>query len=247
MTYKDIPPDVLASITAAAKEWWEDDPEELASVIEKEVDCYRRFRSYDFGEAAQHKAQIVKYSDDVDVWGGWEECLDTLVAEVEAYSALRSMEVQDVPEAFVKQCRSDAMAQCPESFVDQLDHVENEIGRFQYIADVRQRVEPVRQLVIEIERAIGNRCYNSKIQNYGAGGVWEGEGRSFRYPLSIIDGEHENKKHWTVPGDIPAEELITGLYKFGANELGVVRAIFDIIELIEDRYGVDLRDVKRKK
>lgn len=245
MNVKDIPSDVLDAIMAAAKEWWEDDPEQLAVVIDEEIDCYRRFHSFDFGDAAAHKVQIIKYANDVEVWGNWEDCLATLAAEVEACIALQSSDTQDVSEKFVEQCRVTAADLHPESFVDQLNHVENEIGRVRYIADVREKVEPVRLLVTEIERVLGSRCYNSKIQNYGAGGVWEGEGRSFRYPLSTIDDESRSRKHWTVPEAIPAEELITGLYKFGANELGVVRAIFDIIELIEKRYGVDLRDVKR--
>jgi len=39
---------------------------------------------------------------------------------------------------------------------------------------------------------IGSECYIANIQNYSAWGVWEGEGRSFRYPVTYIrDGQEE--------------------------------------------------------
>jgi hypothetical protein len=39
-------------------------------------------------------------------------------------------------------------------------------------------------LLVELERIIGNETYNGNIQNWGPGGEYYGEGREFRYPLS---------------------------------------------------------------
>jgi hypothetical protein len=50
-----------------------------------------------------------------------------------------------------------------------------------------------------------------------------------------------------VHADVPDEELITGYYKVGTNELSIVRAMIDIVRLIECEYGVDLSDRNRRR
>mgnify|MGYP003143755807 CR=1 FL=1 len=237
-----IPKDVLAAIREAANELWEDDAEQVAATVDEEIGSYIRFQSYDFAEAAPHRESIRKYAGDVDLWGSWEECWAVLEAEVDAHKGLKEVGGDDLAEGFIERCKAEAAAQYSESFVDQLAYVEAEISRVQNVGAIRARVGPVRHLVADIEQIIGGHCYNAKIQNYGPGGVWEGEGRSFRYPLTTIDAENEPRKCWKVPSDMPAEQLITGHYKVGSNELSVVRAVLDAIELIERRYGVDLGD-----
>ena len=51
----------------------------------------------------------------------------------------------------------------------------------------------LREVLQFVSRVLtGNKCYNAKIQNYGAWDVWEGEGRSFRFPVTDIrDGQEE--------------------------------------------------------
>jgi hypothetical protein len=44
-------------------------------------------------------------------------------------------------------------------------------------------------LIADLEYLVGNNCYNPKIQNYGAHGIYEGEGRSIRYPLTTLNEE----------------------------------------------------------
>jgi len=43
-----------------------------------------------------------------------------------------------------------------------------------------------KQLMIELERIIGNEVYNAKIQNWGPGGVFEGEGARTGASRSVI-------------------------------------------------------------
>lgn len=88
-----------------------------------------------------------------------------------------------------------------------------------------------------MESIIGNSCYNGNIQNYGAWGEWEGEGRWFRYPIKFErDG---NSKHYSCRG-IPAENLKTGYYAFGANRLAIIAALTEVIEVLENKYGLKL-------
>lgn len=44
--------------------------------------------------------------------------------------------------------------------------------------------EKRKRLLIELAKIVGNEFYNGSIQNWGPGGVFEGEGRSFRYKLT---------------------------------------------------------------
>jgi hypothetical protein len=49
--------------------------------------------------------------------------------------------------------------------------------------------EKRKRLLIALEKIVGNEFYNANIQKYGPGGVFEGEGREYRYPISFIDRE----------------------------------------------------------
>ena len=47
--------------------------------------------------------------------------------------------------------------------------------------------EERKRLLIELEDIIGHQFYKAKIQNQGPGGVFEGEGRAVRYPVTLCD------------------------------------------------------------
>ncbi|MBN9276788.1 MAG: hypothetical protein J0I57_04050 [Hyphomicrobium sp.] len=95
-------------------------------------------------------------------------------------------------------------------------------------------------LLAELEYLVGNNCYNGNIQNWGAGGVYEGEGRHFRYPLTVVDGEGQRKKnsYKASPGD--PDELMTGYYAFGANRLHIIEALDEVLRYLEGHCGLKL-------
>lgn len=92
------------------------------------------------------------------------------------------------------------------------------------------------KLLAELEAIIGHETYNANIQNWGAGGAFLGEGRAFRYPLSYISDGEKTKGHEYF-GDIPPEVLMTGHYRFGANQLSVMRALDEVVRRLEEKYG----------
>jgi hypothetical protein len=100
--------------------------------------------------------------------------------------------------------------------------------------------EKRKHLLIELEEIVGNEFYNAKIQNWGPGGVFEGEGRSFRYPLILRDNEGRMVKTWHLNDTLPAGTIITGMYKFGQNELSIMRALDRVVTHLERKYGLDL-------
>jgi hypothetical protein len=99
-----------------------------------------------------------------------------------------------------------------------------------------------KRLLIELEDIIGHEFYNAKIQNWGPGGVFEGEGRALRYPVIFRDKNGNTIKTKHVDAALPAETVITGMYKFGQNELSIMRALDLVLTHLERKY--DQRSAK---
>lgn len=97
-----------------------------------------------------------------------------------------------------------------------------------------------RKLLIALESIIGNEFYNPSIQNYGPGGIREPDGRALRYPLSVqhADGVVEKIRTSAIPGEIGDEALRSGYYRFGANQLDVMKALDQILTHLEANYGL---------
>ena len=108
---------------------------------------------------------------------------------------------------------------------------------------MEKKIEPIKELLIKMESIIGNECYNQSIQNYGPGGIWEGEGRSFRYPVTLIVDAKDDKR-WGISSDVDAEILMTSRYKFGANELNIFRELRKVVEMLQTEYGLRVEQVK---
>lgn len=104
-----------------------------------------------------------------------------------------------------------------------------------FIQRTREQVGPIRELSVRMEAIIGQECYNGNIQNYSSWGEWDGEGRSFRYPVTFFRKGGEEKRKSTT-ADLEHDELITGHYKFGANELSIYRALMKIVDMLETEY-----------
>lgn len=76
--------------------------------------------------------------------------------------------------------------------------------------------EKRKRLLIELEKIVGNEFYNGNIQNWGPGGVFEGEGRALRYPVTFRDKEDKTLKTKHVDPALPSDTVITGMYRLGA-------------------------------
>lgn len=96
------------------------------------------------------------------------------------------------------------------------------------------------QLLIELEGLVGNECYNGNIQNWGPGGVFEGEGREFRYPITFIDESGEKTKRWSKDSSLSSRAVMTGYYAFGANQLHIMRGLDRVLKYLEEHHGLKL-------
>lgn len=100
------------------------------------------------------------------------------------------------------------------------------------------------ELVCELEKIIGNQCYNPNSLN---GYTWE-EGCEFRYPVNYVNKEGNEIKSRGLVHEVNKDGINSMHYKFGSNELFIGNAIVKALELIEDKYGIDFNElVKAKK
>jgi hypothetical protein len=105
--------------------------------------------------------------------------------------------------------------------------------------------EKRKRLLIELESIVGNEFYNANIQNWGPGGVFEGEGRALRYPVTLHGKDGKVIKTKQVDPALSAEIVITGMYRLGANELSIMRALDLAVSHLERNYGLDLGKGKK--
>ncbi|MBB3394480.1 hypothetical protein [Rhizobium sp. BK060] len=95
-------------------------------------------------------------------------------------------------------------------------------------------------LLEELEYIVGSECYNGSIQNWGPGGVFEGEGRSFRYPLTFIDDTGEKHKFRYKARDLTPEMLERCCYAFGANQLYIMNGLDKLLRYLEENHGLKI-------
>lgn len=230
-----IPVDVLAAIKAAAKEEWPDDRVMQEYFVEEDTRGYLAVAEMDFGAALAAKNQILAWAYDYSE--RWADRATFIVDEVAAYAELQQRP-EDIPSETFEEMKRKAAAE-HEWYSSQRDEVRGGVQRFRYVRDTRAKICPIRDLLIRMESIIGDECYNNNIQNYSSWGVWEGEGRSFRYPVTVLrNGETEKRR--SRFDDLQPEELVTGHYRFGANELNIYRALIKIIDMLEGDYGLKL-------
>lgn len=104
----------------------------------------------------------------------------------------------------------------------------------------RKLTDARKALLIKLESMIGNECYNANIQNWGPGGVFEGEGREFRYSITFRDEEGKKIKKRYVDGNMSGDVVIGGYYAFGANELHIMAGLNRALDYLESEYQLKI-------
>lgn len=230
-----VPPNILAEIKTAAKESWPDDHDMQVYEINSEKEAYRSIADMDFGYASPFRDRIIEWA--IEVFSEWEGRVGFIQNEIDSFAMIQERP-DDVPPVVFDELKQKAAID-EEYFSSQLNVIQGGVAHYRYVRDTREKITPIRELLLRMEAIIGDECYNDNIQNYGSWGVWEGEGRSFRYPVTVLrDGQSEKRR--SRFDDLHAEELLTGHYKFGANELSIYRALVKVIDMLEAEYGLKL-------
>ena len=111
--------------------------------------------------------------------------------------------------------------------------------------------EDIAKLICELEFIIGDQCYNPSSYN----GYTGDEGCSFRYPVYAYTNESPddlvklrgrlNKDFLGTYLGIVTPELVRAMrYKFGANHLYIGEAIYNVLIMLEKRYGISFNDLE---
>ena len=229
------PEEVLSEIVARVRSEWPGDKEMQKYCIAEEKEGYDKLQKIDFGSFESLKEELIESAR--ESFDAWNEIYDWVSSELTAYWKLVEFSADGLAQEVIDEWKRQAKEECEDCYVDQLDFLEGKLQKLASIAATRRQIDPIKALLIELENIVGNECYNGNIQNYGSWGELESEGRQFRYPIKFYTDSGESKK-WTVSPDIPSEELITGHYAFGANELNIYRALLKIISHLREKYGL---------
>lgn len=97
-------------------------------------------------------------------------------------------------------------------------------------------------LICELEYKIGRNCYNPN--SYDG---WTGdEGCSYRYPVCYSDEDGTEYRSKYNP-DVTKKNVHTLKYKFGSNHLYIGKGIIDVLEFLEERYGLDFNELEKQR
>ena len=111
------------------------------------------------------------------------------------------------------------------------------------------------KVIADLEYKIGSECYNPNSYD----GWNDIEGCDFRYPISVPDEDGNYGKfkcnisdpYWSDMITLSADSIRFMKYRFGSNELFVGRGIIEMLNYLEERYGIDFnaleKEIKKKK
>lgn len=106
---------------------------------------------------------------------------------------------------------------------------------------VKKKISKKRAALLEeLEYIVGSECYNGNIQNWGPGGEFYGEGRSFRYPLTFVDDDGAKRKFRYQASGVSSESLERCYYGFGANQLYIIRALDKVLKHLEEKHDLKI-------
>ena len=102
------------------------------------------------------------------------------------------------------------------------------------------------EILLTLEERIGNSCYNP----HSYDGWNKVQGKEFRYFPTYQVGEGDSAylmKGYTLDSErINPQNFETLHYRFGANHLYVGDAILGVMEILEERYGLDFNALEAK-
>lgn len=232
-----VPDSILTEIIARARDEWPSDKQMQKHTIMEEKGAYEKLQSIDFGDLENIKTALIDSAK--AIYDEWTLILEAVEAELDACETINTFSVDGISEQIINDWKKEAVNLHEGDYSEQLEYLINKVQKHESVLLTRQQIDPIRRLLIELEEIVGSECYNGNIQNYGSWGELESEGRKFRYPVKFYTSSGE-RKQWAVSRDTLSEELITGHYAFGANELNIYRALYKVVMHLRENYGLKI-------
>ena len=104
----------------------------------------------------------------------------------------------------------------------------------------------IANLIYDMEYIIGSSCENPNSYN----GYTDEEGLDFRYPVHVYRSLEDNsplKFRTKVRGIENPEMVETMKYKFGSNHLWIGTALEDVLDMLEECFGIDFNELEEKR
>ena len=96
-------------------------------------------------------------------------------------------------------------------------------------------------LIAQLEYEIGKECYNPNSYD-GYTGI---EGLGYRYPVNVYQNNDMRRYRGVISGLTPSE-VHTMKYVFGSNHLFVGKGLYNVLSVLEKRYGIDFNELEEK-
>ncbi|MCH4005848.1 MAG: hypothetical protein LKE86_01435 [Eubacterium sp.] len=99
------------------------------------------------------------------------------------------------------------------------------------------------ELICRLESIIGEQCSNDDSYN-----GWTNEyGCDYRYPVTYNISDTDSSKSRGIAPISNPQYIRTLRYRFGANKLYIGNGIIQVLEYLEDRYGIDFSELENNK
>lgn len=102
------------------------------------------------------------------------------------------------------------------------------------------------KIIYDIEEIIGSNCYNTQTRKH-----WKDTpGNFIRYPATIWKDGKPEKIHsaYSVKNiNAKPKDITTLEYRFGANLLQIGDSIIEVLEMLENRYGLDFYELEKNR
>lgn len=224
----------------------EDVEREVQDCIDSEIKSYIKVMNINFKNFYMSKEMFIKEYEGVDpcdydeckLWGSIYKEIESSLEDFKLFDEYIDSSIEyEIVVGFKKDILDNVLEHGDCGYL--YEKLMGRVDKYKRVIEIREKISPYKNLLIELEEIVGSECYNKNIQNYSSWGEFSGEGRGFRYPVTLSTGNN-SKKIKEIPVSIPGEELITGYYAFGANELNIYRALFKVIKRLEEKYGLDI-------
>ena len=97
-----------------------------------------------------------------------------------------------------------------------------------------KNTQNIASLIAKLEYEVGRECYNPNSYD-GYTGI---EGLGYRYPVKVYQNENMRTYRGSITSISPSE-VHTMKYVFGSNHLFIGKGIYNILNELEKRYGLD--------
>jgi hypothetical protein len=191
-----LPATILADIRKRAKVEWPDDNEWQEDFVRDEATGYMAFHSIDFAGAAPVKDTII--AEAMEFYPSWEERASHVADEIKAIAQIAATAPEDIPANVLEEMKQ-AVAAEGDWFSVQRDSLRRAIDGYRYVRDIREKVGPIRDLLVRMEGIIGQECYNGNIQNYSSWASGKAKGAHSAIPLRSSVTAKKRKDGRTQP------------------------------------------------